>query len=76
MQPINQSKSSMIGNTIRQKFGLRHEPIFVQDRAAAFDIAAHCMKPHRIILGDDERFWVVCPADAAKLSKMGYEYAN
>ena len=76
MQPINQSKSTVIGAPIRRKFGLRHEPIFVHDRAAAFEIAAHCLKPHRIILGDDERFWVVCPADAAKLSEIGYEYAN
>ncbi|MCQ2076121.1 MAG: hypothetical protein MJZ20_03665 [Bacteroidaceae bacterium] len=34
-----------------------------------------CNKMHLIILGDNEKFWVVTPADAEKLVKMGYEYA-
>jgi len=30
----------------------------------------------RVMLGDDGRFWVVTPADASRLEKAGYEYAN
>ena len=35
----------------------------------------HGVKPQRIMLGDDERFWVVTPADAARLERQGYEFA-
>lgn len=35
----------------------------------------HGPKPQRIMLGDDERFWVVTPADAARLEHQGYEFA-
>jgi hypothetical protein len=35
----------------------------------------HGVKPQRIMLGDDEKFWVVCPADAARLERAGCEYA-
>lgn len=27
-----------------------------------------------IIMGDDNRYWVVCPADAQRLVKAGLEY--
>jgi hypothetical protein len=35
----------------------------------------HAVKPMRIILGDDELFWVVAPAVASYLESQGYEYA-
>jgi hypothetical protein len=35
----------------------------------------HGVKPQKIILGDDETFWVVSPADASRLERRGYEYA-
>lgn len=34
---------------------------------------AHAVKPMMIVLGDDERLWVVTPTTAAKLERMGYE---
>ena len=34
-----------------------------------------CTKMHGIILGDDDRFWVVCMADFDQLLKAGYEAA-
>lgn len=40
----------------------------------AFSAAyVHAVKPMMIVLGDDERLWVVTPATAAKLERMGYE---
>jgi hypothetical protein len=32
-----------------------------------------CIRPMRIILGDDDRFWVVTPAQAENLTRTGYE---
>lgn len=45
------------------------------DRDLAFQSAAHGVKPLWVMLGDDEKFWVVTPADAARMERMGYEYA-
>jgi hypothetical protein len=42
----------------------------------AESFAYRAIKPLRVMLGDDETFWVVCPADAARLERAGYEYAN
>lgn len=44
------------------------------DLARSF--AFRCLKPHRLILGDHPCFWVVCPADAERLVRTGYEYAE
>jgi hypothetical protein len=33
------------------------------------------MKAGRVMLGDDNRYWVVTAAEAARLEKAGYEYA-
>jgi hypothetical protein len=46
------------------------------DRAAAFRYAAHPGTPLRVLLGDDGRFWAATPADAARLERAGYEYAD
>jgi len=35
----------------------------------------HCKKMQGIILGDDQRFWVVCMADFDRMIKAGYEAA-
>jgi hypothetical protein len=37
--------------------------------------ADHCEKMHGIILGDDQRFWIVCMADFDRMIKAGYEAA-
>lgn len=35
-----------------------------------------CTAPMRVILGDDDLFWVVTPADAERLLRAGYEIAG
>jgi hypothetical protein len=54
---------------------MKYEPIKFIDRNNAFSFAARCLKSMWVMLGDDDRFWVVCPADASRLEKQGYEYA-
>jgi hypothetical protein len=46
------------------------------DRTLALSRAATTIKPSRVMLGDDGKYWVVTPADASRLERMGYEYAN
>jgi hypothetical protein len=38
-------------------------------------IYQRAVKPMRIILGDDRKYWVVTPAHAMRLVKQGYELA-
>jgi len=47
-----------------------------KSRELAFSFAYRAAKPMRVMLGDDERYWVVTPADASRLERWGYEYAN
>jgi hypothetical protein len=47
-----------------------------RERRHAFGFASHAAKSQRVMLGDDGRYWVVTPADAARLERMGYEYAG
>ncbi len=42
----------------------------------AKDFVNRAIKIWMIVLGDDELFWVVTPAQAAKLVKQGYELAD
>lgn len=39
--------------------------------------AEHCVKPHWVVLGDNDgesgEYWVVTPADAQRLERAGYE---
>jgi len=48
--------------------------------ALARQCVAHCAKPHRIVMGDCDGdggvYWVVVPADAARLERAGYEIAH
>jgi hypothetical protein len=44
--------------------------------ANANSFVQHCVKPMWVMLGDDMRFWVVTPADAARLERAGYEFAG
>lgn len=39
----------------------------------ALSFQERCLRPMRLVLGDDEMFWVVTPADAARLERGGYE---
>jgi len=40
----------------------------------AENFAYGAVKPMRIILGDDGKYWVVTPADAERLYRAGYSY--
>ena len=55
---------------------LNHQPRRYRSRSlalsAAYDTATG---GQRIILGDDNRYLVVCPADAERLHRAGYDYA-
>lgn len=44
-------------------------------RALAASFANRTEKPMAIILGDDEKYWVVSLANASRLIKSGYELA-
>jgi hypothetical protein len=45
-------------------------------RETAFNSLENCEKASAVMLGDDERYWVVTMADAARLERMGYEWAR
>jgi hypothetical protein len=44
-------------------------------RDLAIISAARAIKPERVMLGDDGKFWLVTPADASRLEAMGFEHA-
>jgi hypothetical protein len=53
-----------------------HIAVF-QDIGLAESYVTRCVKPHWIVLGDNDgeigEFWVVTPADAQRLERAGYE---
>jgi hypothetical protein len=53
----------------------KYKPIKFTNLANAKSFAKACVKPHLVMLGDDNKFWVVTPADSQRLFKVGYEYA-
>ena len=64
---------------LQATLGLRYEPIAFSSLERAQSYAAQCAKPMWVVLGDrdgdEATAWVVCPADAAKLERAGYELA-
>ena len=44
--------------------------------ALAQSFIERCRKIYMIILGDDDKFWIVTPADAMRLEKAGYQIAR
>ena len=66
----------MNAKQIKESNNLKHEPGIFNSRELAFSSLKHYVKSHRVILGENEKYWVVCPADAARLEKNGYEYAE
>ena len=60
----------------KTKLGLKNNIEQFNDRSAAFRWSNNCIKLHVVMLGDNDKFWVACFADAQKLSKMGYEIAE
>lgn len=57
----------------RGALGLKRLPVVVRSEASAFAIAGRA-GGHAVMLGEGA-FWVVCPADAARLERAGYEWA-
>ena len=55
---------------------LKYQPFKFNSRETAFSFARGCKKSMAVMLGDDEMFWVVCMADAARMERAGYEWAN
>jgi hypothetical protein len=68
-------KTTTNTKTVQTTLNLRHEPIAFVDGGLARNFAANCIKPQRVMLGCDGRFWIVCPADADRLERNGYQYA-
>lgn len=66
----------MTKQEVKNKNGLKYNPAIFSDRELAFSFAHGSVKPHRVILGENGKYWVVCPADAERLQKAGYEYAK
>jgi len=60
---------------MKKQLGLRREPDMVSNGENAISYSRTCIKAKMVILGDDCKFWVCCPADASRLNKLGYEYA-
>ncbi|MDO8615026.1 MAG: hypothetical protein Q7T33_04750 [Dehalococcoidia bacterium] len=44
-----------------------------RELGSALSFQGRCLRLMRLVLGDDEMFWVVTPADAARLERLGYE---
>ena len=63
-------------NSMKTSLNLRYEPTYFLNRTNAFSWSNHTEKTSFVMLGCDERFWVVCGADASRLSKLGYEFAK
>jgi hypothetical protein len=62
----------MVTETIGAKRITRFE---FTDRGNALSFADRCLKMQMVILGDNERFWVVSMADGEYLIRNGYEAA-
>lgn len=61
--------------TIQISLNLKYEPVAYRSRELALS-AAWRQKAGTVMLGENDRYLVVCLADAAKMEKAGYEYAN
>ena len=61
---------------VKKELGLRYEPTAFINPASAREFAATCIKKCWVVmLGLENRFWVVCFADASRLQKAGFEFA-
>lgn len=52
---------------------LKYRPDIFTNLAAAKRYAERCTKLHFVVMGDNNKFWVVCFLDAQRLEKDGYE---
>ncbi|QKI80600.1 hypothetical protein [Kroppenstedtia eburnea] len=51
------------------------KPMKFNQLATAQSFANRCQKIQMIILGDDDKFWVVSPREAKALETAGYQLA-
>lgn len=58
---------------LQRNLGLKYEPAAFRDPRLARSLADRCKTPHMVVMGDCPWYWVVCPADASKLVRAGYE---
>lgn len=67
----------MDAKALKAKLNLRYEPDVYRNLGNAQSSCNNRIKPHWIVLGDNDGenalYLVVCPADASKLEKSGYE---
>ena len=68
------AKTMSATKSLKQTLNLRREPVAFRSLELAIRFAARA-KALWVMHGDDCAAWVVCPADAARLEKAGYEYA-
>ncbi len=61
-------------NKTRDALGLKYRPVIIRNRETAFSIAART-RGECVMLGEGA-FWLVCLADAERLQKAGFEYAD
>jgi len=61
---------------IKDTYNLRYKPSIISRLDLAVKNAERCIKPHIVMLGDNGKYWVVCPSDAERLRKNGYEDAQ
>jgi len=52
----------------------KNTPIKFSSLALANSFANNAIKAMAVMMGDDNKFWVVTMADAARLEKAGYEW--
>ena len=57
------------------KTNLKNKPFEFSDLRNAQNFANRCNKLHMVVLGDNEKFWVVLPVDYTRLLNAGYEAA-
>jgi hypothetical protein len=62
-----------LGGSLKSRLGLRHEPHRFTDFALAQSFAARPGNCNCVVMGDHPELWVVVPADAEKLVRIGYE---
>jgi hypothetical protein len=75
-RPTSKDEAKMSATkTIKTALGLRYEPIAFSSVDRAQSWATHANKAMWVVLGNCPVAYVVCPADAAKMERAGYEIA-
>lgn len=52
---------------------IKYRPMVYTVAEYAMASAARCIKPHRVVMGIVGQYLVVCPADASRLCRAGFE---